>query len=213
MGSGVAVTRQPLELKFEGSNPSSPAKLENKLAIDRESLILVRIQARELCAGEKMEFFEVLKKRHCVRSFDPDKPVNDEDLEKIIDSGRCAPSAGGLYPVDFKVIRDQKTKNELVECTRKIVAVRLMDFVGQAPAVIVIYANVEKTAARYGDRGRDFYVVCDAAAAAENIFLAAVALGLGACWVGAFDEEKVRKVLNLRANQRPMVIMPIGYEK
>lgn len=129
--------------------------------------------------------------------------VSDEDLAKIIDAGKRAPSAGGIYPVEFAIVKDQTTKEKLAPT---------MDFITQAPVVLVIYADTEKTAAKYGQKGKDLYVIQDAAATAENIFLAAIALGLSACWVGAFDERVVREVLRLKENERPMVIMPIGYK-
>ena len=158
-----------------------------------------------------MDFFEVIKNRHCVRSFDPNEKVSDEDIAKIVDAGRRAPSAGGIYPVEFAVITDKKTISELTDSTTNVL--RRMNFIEEAPIVIVIYADVERTATRYQNRGRGLYVIQDAAAAAENIFLATVALGLSTCWVGAFDEEHVRKTLNLKPDERPMVIMPIGYNK
>ena len=151
-----------------------------------------------------MEFFEVIKKRHCTRSFDPKKPVSEADIAKIIDAGKRAPSAGGIYPVEFAVIKDRLIKEKLAPT---------MEFVAEAPVVIAVYADVEKTAARYSQRGKELYVIQDGAAAAENIFLAAVALGLDACWVGAFDENGVREALNLNKNERPLTIMPIGYKK
>ena len=55
-----------------------------------------------------MEFFEVIEKRHCCRKYDPTKNVETSDIEKIIDAGKCAPSAGGIYPVEFKIIKEQK---------------------------------------------------------------------------------------------------------
>lgn len=158
-----------------------------------------------------MEFFQAIKKRHCTRSFDPEKAVKEEDIAKIIEAGKRAPSAGGIYPVKFAIIKDQKTKGKLAGSTKFVL--KLMSFIAEAPVVVVVYADVAKTAARYGQRGQDLYVIQDAAAAAENIFLATIALGLDACWVGAFDEEMVRKTLDLRENERPMVIMPIGYSR
>ena len=158
-----------------------------------------------------MEFFEVIKKRHCTRSFNPKKLVSDLDIEKIIDAGKSAPSAGGIYPVKFAVVKKQPTKNRLADSTANVL--HRMDFIPEAPVVIVVYADVEKTATKYGERGKNLYVIQDAAVATENIFLAATALGLGACWVGAFDENIVRKILHLKEDQRPMVIMPIGYRR
>lgn len=156
-----------------------------------------------------MEFFEVIKKRHCTRSFDSKKPVSKADIDRIIEAGKKAPSAGGIYPVEFTVIQEQEMKDQLTDSTANVL--HRMDFIAESSVVIVIYADIEKTAAKYGERGKNLYVIQDAAAAAENIFLAVTALGLAACWVGAFDENIVQKVLNLKKDQRPMVIMPIGY--
>ena len=155
-----------------------------------------------------MEFFEVINKRHCTRSF-LSKKISKRDISRLIEAGKRAPSAGGIYPVEFAVVKDQVAKIKLADTTANVL--HRMDFIAQASAVIVVYADVEKTESRYKARGRDLYVIQDAATAAENIFLAATALGIGACWVGAFDEEGVRKVIGLKSHERPMVIMPLGY--
>lgn len=152
-----------------------------------------------------MEFFEVIKKRHCCRSFNPNKDVRDEDLEKIIKAGQMAPSAGGIYPIDFDVVKEKTIKEQITK------AALGQDFIAKAPVVIIIWADVKKTAYKYGKRGENLYVIQDAAAAAENIFLAVTAFGLSACWVGAFDEEKIKEIFGLEKLQRPMVVMPIGY--
>jgi nitroreductase len=154
-----------------------------------------------------MEFFEVLKKRHCVRNFDPKKKVDEALIRKLIEAGHLGPSAGNLHPEDFIVVYDDKIKEKLAKA-----ALNQM-FIKEAPVVIVVVADVEKTGAFYGERGRSLYVIQDAAAATENIFLAATALGLSMCWVGAFDEKEVSKILNLRAGLRPLAILPLGYKK
>ena len=61
-----------------------------------------------------MDFFEVIEKRHCCRNFDPKRKIGDEILNKILQTGKKAPSAGGFYPVNFKVIKNQKLKNGVV---------------------------------------------------------------------------------------------------
>ncbi|MGC9048959.1 MAG: nitroreductase family protein [Patescibacteria group bacterium] len=154
-----------------------------------------------------MEFQEVLKKRHCLRKFDPESKVPDELIEKLIEAGHSGPSAGNLHPEDFIIIHDQETKEKLAEA-----ALGQM-FVAEAPVVIVVIADVEKTASCYGERGRNLYVIQDAAAATENIFLTATDLGLGMCWVGAFDEKQVQKILQLKPEQRPLAILPVGYKQ
>lgn len=154
-----------------------------------------------------MDFWQTIKKRHSVRSFDSRKDVSEDLLKKIIEAANCAPSAGGIYPTDFIVIRDQKTKNQIAE------AVLGQYFITEAPVVIIIISDVEKTALRYGERGRNLYAIQDAAAATENLILAATALGLSTCWVGAFDESELSQILKLKKSQRPLAIIPVGYQK
>lgn len=153
------------------------------------------------------EFWQVLKKRHCVREFNSEREVDDDLIEKLVEAGHRGPSAGNIHPEDFIVIRDQETKEKLAEA-----ALGQM-FIAEAPVVIVVIADLEKTGARYGERGRNLYAIQDAAAATENIFLAATDLGLSMCWVGAFDEKQVQKILKLQPEQRPLAILPIGYQK
>jgi nitroreductase len=63
----------------------------------------------------------------------------------------------------------------------------------------------------YGERGRELYCLQDSAAAAENLLLAAVEAGLGACWVGAFDEAGVARELGLAAGWRPVALLALGH--
>jgi len=152
-----------------------------------------------------MDFWETIKKRHCVRSFAA-KQVSDDLIEKIISAGKLAPSAGGLQTWHFEIIKEQKIKDDLT------IASMMQKFIAQAPIVIVICADVEKSAGTYGERGRDLYAIQDTAAATQNMLLAVTDLGLGACWVGAFDEDKVSQILNLPSQLRPVVILPVGYK-
>ena len=84
------------------------------------------------------------------------------------------------------------------------------DFISQAPLVVVGCAN-EEIAWRYGERGKNLYSICDVSASIQNMMLLATELGLGSCWVGAFEEKEVAKILNLPKNLRPIVILPVGY--
>lgn len=95
---------------------------------------------------------------------------------------------------------------------RELAAAALrQSFVAEAPVCIVICAEPERSARIYGARGRTLYCLQDTAAAAQNLLLAATALGLGTCWVGAFEEERVRACLELPGNLRPVAIIPVGY--
>ena len=79
-----------------------------------------------------------------------------------------------------------------------------------APVAIVVCADADQSAARYHERGRELYCLQDTAAAATHILLAAVALGLGSCWIGAFDGGQAAAVLELPSRHRPVAILPIG---
>jgi nitroreductase len=93
-----------------------------------------------------MDIWQVFKKRHSVRNFDSRKDVSNDLIEKIIEAAKTAPSAGGLYPTDFIIVRDQKTKEQIARAALR------QDFVAQAPVVIVVVSDVEKTASYYGER-------------------------------------------------------------
>ncbi|MEM0350832.1 MAG: nitroreductase family protein [Archaeoglobaceae archaeon] len=146
---------------------------------------------------------DLIFRRVSIRKFQS-RDIDDKTLKLILEAGNAAPSAGNLQARDFVVVRDPKTKLELAKA-----AVRQM-FIAQAPVVVVVCANYPRSMRVYGERGK-LYAEQDATAAIENILLAVTALNLGACWVGAFDEEKVSEILNLPNFVRPMAIIPIGY--
>lgn len=77
--------------------------------------------------------------------------------------------------------------------------------------MIVVCADEKRSSTAYGNRGKLLYCLQDTAAATQNILLTAHSLGLGSCWVGAFDEESARKALNTPKEVRPVAIIPIGY--
>jgi nitroreductase len=150
------------------------------------------------------DFWQVLQERHSVRHFDPDVPVSPETVERLLAAAIVAPSAGNRQPWHFYVVRDPAVRHGLAA------AAYGQSFVAQAPVAIVICADAEQSAERYKQRGRELYCLQDTAAATEHILLAAVALGLGGCWVGAFDEGAAARVLDLPARHRPVAILPIG---
>ena len=152
-----------------------------------------------------MEFDEVIKKRHSVRSYTGQIPP-DSDIVKILKAADMAPSAGGLKSRKVFVFKDQRVRRELANAARQ------QDFVAQAPILLVFCANLEMIAT-YGRRGRDLFCIQDTSAAVENALLKATDLGLGSCWVGAFDEEEVSKICRLPQWLRPVTLVTIGYER
>ncbi len=153
--------------------------------------------------GVNMDVFDAIKGRRSVRAFKP-APISEKDLEKILDAGRLAPSAGNCQPLELIVVRDETVKQKLVH------AARGQSFVGEAPIVVVVCANVPQSSGRYGRRGVELYCIQDTAAAIQNILLSAYALGYGTCWVGAFDEEAAARAIKTPPDVRPVAIIPIG---
>ena len=152
-----------------------------------------------------MEFDEVIARRHSVRSYTSRVPL-DGDIMKILNAADQAPSAGGLKSRRFFVVKDKYIRLKLAAASLD------QEFVAEAPIVLVFCADLDLISS-YGDRGRDLYCIQDTAAAVENALLKAVDLGLGACWVGAFEEEIVAKICRLPAWLRPVALVTIGYEK
>lgn len=151
-----------------------------------------------------MELFEAIRNRRSIRKFKDEVP-EDELIEKIIESGIWAPSAGDLQSWDAVIVKDDQIKVQIA------VAAYVQEFVAKAPVLIVICANMANAGARYGERGRELYCIQDASCAALNMMLRAYDLGLGSAWVGAFKEEDVANELGLPAHIRPVALIPIGY--
>jgi len=152
-----------------------------------------------------MEVFEAIRKRRSIRKFDPNKEVTDRQIEKLLEAARWAPSAGNLQSWFFVVVKNKKTKQELAKATLG------QDFIAQAPVIIISCADLERSASRYGGRGKKLYAFQDATIATQNLWLAVTEMGLGAVWVGAFNEDEVSQTLNLPSHLRPIAIFPIGY--
>jgi len=151
-----------------------------------------------------MRIPELIKERRSIRAFS-DRPIPDEDVEVLVEAACWAPSAGNRQPWEFVVVRDGENKRRLVE------AAHGQSFIAEAPVVFVVCADPGRSAARYGRRGAEFYCLQDTAAAVQNLLLTATANGIGACWVGAFDEEKAAETVAAPEGVRPVAIIPVGY--
>ena len=153
-----------------------------------------------------MDLFEAIKGRRSIRAY-KDEPVDEKDLYKMLKYATYAPSAGNLQPWEFIIVKSEEKKKALAK------AAYSQMFITEAPIVIVVCANIPRTSIYYGSRGENLYVIQDTAAAIQNLLLVAYALGYGTCWVGAFDEDEVRRILGLPNYVRPMAIIPIGRPK
>jgi len=150
-----------------------------------------------------MELEEAIKGRRSIRAFKP-QDVPEKTVEKLIDAARHAPSAGNIQPWEFVIARKQGIKKKLAQAANQV-------FVEEAPVVIVVCADENRASMGYGHRGETLYCIQDTAAATQNILLTAYSLGLGTCWVGAFDENQAKKALRTPNGIRPVAMIPVGY--
>jgi nitroreductase len=150
-----------------------------------------------------LEIPKVILERKSVRAYSH-RELSKEDIETLVRAGCQAPSAGNLQPWAFIAVTDQETKQKLVEATRG------QSFIAESSVVIVVCVEPSRTAPRYGDRGTGLYCFQDSAAAIENILITATHNGLGSCWIGAFDESKASKALELPSEIRPVAMIPVG---
>jgi nitroreductase len=157
----------------------------------------------DMAAGSAMTVFETISARRSIRAFQ-DRPVEPLKLAAVLDALVQAPSAGNCQAYQVFVIRTAALKNALAR------AALGQDFLAQAP-VVLVFCTAHGRTARYGERGRNLYSIQDATTAAAYAQLAATAQGLGTCWVGAFNEDTVSRFLQLSADLRPIILMPLGY--
>lgn len=148
-----------------------------------------------------MDLTGAIRSRRSIRAF-RDEPISEDLLRELVELANWAPSAGNLQSRDFVLVRDPGRKRDLARAADQ-------DFLEQAPAVLVVCTNASRVG-KYGKRGRELYMIQDAAAATENFCLAAHERGLGTVWVGAFDEELVRRSLRLPQDVQPVTLVPIG---
>ncbi|MBW2969224.1 nitroreductase family protein [Candidatus Woesearchaeota archaeon] len=151
-----------------------------------------------------MDALECIKTRRSIRRF-KDKPIAFELIGNILESARLAPSAGNIQEWNFILVTDYKTRENIA------MASCMQTWMNDAPVFIVVCSNPRKSERFYGNKGESFYCIQNSAAAIENILLSAHAQGLGACWIGAFEEDQVKKAASIPGNIKVMGIIPVGY--
>lgn len=146
--------------------------------------------------------FEVIKSRRSVRKF-KSQSIEEEKLKQVLEAVRLAPSACNFQPYKFIVVKDEKIRKALVPACRN------QSFIGEAPLIIVGVTFPEKAYKRMGGSSNSHEV--DLAIAFDHLTLAAWELGLGTCWIGAFAEEEVKRILDIPDNVRVVALTPLGY--
>ncbi|MFL6406201.1 MAG: nitroreductase family protein [Nitrososphaeraceae archaeon] len=153
-----------------------------------------------------MDFDEVVRRRKMIREYDSIRQqIPDQLITKLIKNAHRAPSAGHTQVQEFIIVKDASTKKKL----RK--AAVNQEYVENAPLLVVVCSNTSRSVGRYGSRGREFYSIVDGAFASMLILLSAVNEGIGACFVGAFEDNRVSEILQLPKDVKPIGIICIGY--
>jgi len=150
----------------------------------------------EFCERVKMEVFEAVQKRRSIRAYES-TPVPKAVLEKILESARLAPSAGNVQPWHFIVVTDAGKRERLAESI-------LVRFLKEAPVVIVGCGD---------QKASPKWFMVDVAIAMQNMVLTATSEGLGTCWIGIFNESKVKELLKIPERFRVIALLALGYPR
>jgi nitroreductase len=148
-----------------------------------------------------MEFSDLIAARYSVRAYRPD-PVEDEKLQSVIEAARLAPTAANRQPFQLIVLHTAGREEEIGRIYGR-------PWFVQAPIIIAVCAISSQAWVREHDRFNARLI--DAAIVADHLILAATNLGLGTCWIAAFNVDAARNVLRLPAEVEPVIFTPLGY--
>ncbi|MFW9874799.1 MAG: nitroreductase family protein [Candidatus Thorarchaeota archaeon] len=148
-----------------------------------------------------MEFYEVVKMRRSFRVFRQDMPEK-EKIDRILNAARLAPTWANMQGVHYIIVQEPESVNALWK------AVGQMQKFAEAPMFIV--GAISEKSSGTNSNGEKYYGV-DFGICFEHLILAATAEELGTCWIGWFNEKKVKEVLNIPSEYRVMGLTPLGY--
>ena len=147
-----------------------------------------------------MDVFTAISQRSSVRAY-KDTDIGEEKLKKILEAARLSPSSSNRQEWKFIVVKNKEIRKKLAN------AAFGQSFIGEAPVVIVACATESKSIMACGQPA---YTV-DISIACAFMILQAYELGLGTCWIGAFKEDKVKKILKIPEHVRVVAMTPLGY--
>ena len=157
-----------------------------------------------------MSIIDIIKKRQSVRKYQ-DKLVEEEKLKLILEAARLAPSSSNSQPWHFVAVKDRELRKELVQAV-PLGATAINRFIEDAPVIIVGCVTpgfFQRVTALFG---RENHII-DVSIAMEHMVLEAEDLGLGTCWIGWFDEGKVKKLLKVPKATKVVAMLALGYSK
>ena len=152
-----------------------------------------------------MDVWEAIRRRRSIRRY-KQEAISKEVLLEVVEAGRCAPSAANRQPVEFVIVNSEERRNEIFAqlAWAAYVQPRRDPPAGKQPvAYIIVLVNTERAMAKFGS--------VDAAAAIENILLAAQGNQIGSCWLGSIKREKVREILEIPDKYDIDSVVALGY--
>lgn len=152
-----------------------------------------------------MSFSDLIYARHSIRNYTT-APVDSAKVDRIVEAANRAPSAANLQAYEIYLVANVKDRSALSRACCE------QGFVLVAPVSLVFCANTARNKDRFGERA-SFYAIQDATIACTYAQLAAADLGLGTCWVGAFNADAVRKVIGAPPGHEPVAVLPVGHPK
>lgn len=159
-----------------------------------------------------IKMLEIIRERQSDRKY-TDKPVENEKLARILEAGRLAPSACNAQPWKFVVVNNPGLLSEIADAASEK-TLGMNTFLKQAPVIIVVVREKPNLSSRIGGtlKNKDYSLI-DIGIAVENICLQAKAEGLGSCIVGWFNENRIRKILEIPSEKRVVLILSLGYSQ
>ena len=160
-----------------------------------------------------MEFSKVVKSRRSIRAY-KNTLVADEDIKRLLEYAHTAPTAGNLVPWEFVIVKDEGIRRKMVDTTfrgNNIDGDKHQEWLMQAPVLIAIAADKEKSVKKYGEMALKTLIYLDCSACIQNILLGAVDMGLASCYISGFRGEELRDVLGFDDGHEIIAFLPIGY--
>ena len=148
-----------------------------------------------------MDFYEVVRKRRSYREYKTDMPEKDK-IDRILEAARLAPTWANMQGVHYIIVQEPENVKAVWN------AVGQLEKFTEAPMFIV--GIISEKSSGTNSNGEKYYGV-DFGICFEHLILAATAEGLGTCWIGWFNEEKVKKALNIPKQYRVLGLTPLGY--
>ncbi|MBI5148281.1 nitroreductase family protein [Candidatus Pacearchaeota archaeon] len=149
-----------------------------------------------------MEFDEVVARRQSIRHYSS-KPVDFSLITEITEAAIHAPTAGNISTTKLVIVSDKELRD-------KLAAAAGQEFIAAAPWIIIVCSKNDLVVKNYEERGL-MYSRQQAGASIQNMLLKITDLGLASCWIGAFDDNAVKRILHVPDDIEVEAILPVAY--